>query len=65
MPYLLSIDDAIFFLSDKINQDPLEEHFGRIRMRGGGSQNPLIVGSALRIRSALGFPWKYSWRNAR
>ena len=60
MPYLLSIDDAIFFLSNKINQDPLEEHFGHIGMRGGGSENLPIVGSALLIRSALGFPWKYS-----
>ena len=34
------MDGAKFFLSDKINQDPLEEHFGHIRMRGGGSENP-------------------------
>ena len=34
------MDGAKFFLSDKINQDPLEEHFGHIKMRGGGSENP-------------------------
>ena len=34
------MDGAKFFHSDKINQDPLEEHFGHIRMRGGGSENP-------------------------
>ena len=40
VPYLLSMDGGKFFLSDKINQDPLEEHFGHIRMCGGGSENP-------------------------
>ena len=34
------MDGGKFFLSDKINQDPLEEHFGHIRMCGGGSENP-------------------------
>ena len=40
VPDLLSVDGAKFFLSDKINQDPLKELFGNIRMRGGGSENP-------------------------
>ena len=40
VPYLLSMNGAKFPLSDKINQDPLEEHFGHIRMRGGGSEIP-------------------------
>ena len=40
VPYLLSMDGAKFFLSDKINQNPSEEHFGHIRMRCGGSENP-------------------------
>ena len=40
VPYLLSMDGAKFYLSDKINQDLLEEHFGHIRMCGGGSENP-------------------------
>ena len=34
------MDGAKFFLSDKINQDLIEEHFEHIRMRGGGSENP-------------------------
>ena len=34
------MDGAKFFLSDKVNQDPIEEHFGRIRMRGVGLENP-------------------------
>ena len=29
-----------FFLSEKLNQNPAEEHFDRIRSRGGGSYNP-------------------------
>ena len=37
--YLLSMDGAKFFPSDKINQDPLEEHFRHIRMCGGVSEN--------------------------
>ena len=40
VPYLLSMDGAKFFLSDKINRDPLEEHFGHMRMGGVGSENP-------------------------
>ena len=31
-----------FFLSDKLNQDPIEEHFGRIRGAGGGSDNSTL-----------------------
>lgn len=31
-----------YFLSDKLNQDPVEEHFGKQRMRGGGSDNPTL-----------------------
>ena len=34
------MDGAKIFLSDEINQDPLEDHFRDIRMRGGGSENP-------------------------
>ena len=40
LPYLLSMDCAKFVLSDKINRDRLEEHFGHIGMRGAGSENP-------------------------
>ena len=31
-----------FFLSDKLNQDPIEEHFGRIWGAGGASDNPTL-----------------------
>ena len=31
-----------FFLSDKLNHDPIEEHFGRIRGAGGASDNPTL-----------------------
>ena len=30
------------FLSDKLNQDPIEEHFGYVRGAGGPSDNPTI-----------------------
>ena len=32
----------MYILSDKFNQDPLEEHFGRQRMKGGGTDNPTV-----------------------
>ena len=31
-----------FFLSDKLNQDSIEEHLGRIRSAGGASDNPTL-----------------------
>ena len=34
------MDDADIFLSNKLNQDPLEEHFGMVRSRVGASDNP-------------------------
>ena len=34
------MDGVDIFLSDKLNQDPLEEHFGMVRSRGGASNNP-------------------------
>lgn len=39
---LLSMDGIEFVLSEKLNQDPLEEHFGKQRMRGGGVDNPSL-----------------------
>ena len=38
------------FFSDKLNQDPLEEHFGKERMRGGGSDNPTHHTGRLRTK---------------
>lgn len=37
---LLREDDVKFVLSEKFSQDPLEEHFGRQRRRGGNNENP-------------------------
>lgn len=42
VPQILSIDGVEYFLSDKLNQDPLEEHFGKQRMRGGALENPSL-----------------------
>ena len=42
-----------YFLSDKINQDPCEEHFGHIRMGGGSNQNPDALQYGYRSRKAL------------
>ena len=36
---LLTLDVMNYFLSDKLNQNPLEEHFGRQRGCGGASNN--------------------------
>ena len=34
------MDGVDIFLPDKLNQDPLEEHFGMVRSGGGASDNP-------------------------
>ena len=34
------MDGVGIFLSGKLNQDPLEEHFGMVRSGGGASDNP-------------------------
>ena len=34
------MDGVGIFLSGKLNQDPLEEHFGMVRSGGGVSDNP-------------------------
>ncbi len=38
--YLLSKNDGLFLLSEKLNQDPLESYFGKQRARCGRSDNP-------------------------
>ena len=43
VPYLLQFEGFDYFLSDKLNQDPLEEHFSKQRMRGGGNDNPTLL----------------------
>ena len=42
VPDLLSIDGIKYVLTDKFNQDPFEEHFGKQRSRGGGIENPSL-----------------------
>ena len=40
MPKQLPSEDGVdYVLSDKLNQDPLEEHFGKQRVRGGSNEN--------------------------
>ena len=35
-------DENIFILSEKLSEDPLEEHFTEHRRRGGCSDNPTL-----------------------
>lgn len=42
VPIILQIPGVSFFLSDKLNQDPLENFFGCIRQHGGVNDNPTI-----------------------
>ena len=42
VPLLLKINGAKHVLSDKFNQDSLEEHFYRQRSRGGANENPTL-----------------------
>jgi hypothetical protein len=42
IPELLRKDGIQYVLSEKLNQDPLEEHFGKQRMRGGANENPSL-----------------------
>ena len=39
---LLTLEGVSYFLSDKLNKDLLEEHFGRQRVCGGASDNPTL-----------------------
>ena len=39
---LLSENGVDYVLSDNFNQDPLEEHFGKSRSRGGSNENPSL-----------------------
>ena len=42
VPHVLELYRVDYFLSDKLNQDLVEEHFSRIRSRGGGSDNSTL-----------------------
>ena len=39
---LLVIDGVDFLLSEKLSQDPLEEHFAKQRKKGGCNENPTV-----------------------
>lgn len=43
VPIILKITGVSFFLSSKLNQDPLENFFGCIRQHGGVNNNPTIM----------------------
>ena len=43
VPIILKISGVTFFLSDKLNQDPLENFFGCVRQHGSANINPTIM----------------------
>ena len=47
---LLKIDGAMYILSDKFDQDPLEEHFG---MKSGGIDYPTVENSGHKKRKII------------
>ena len=58
--YLLTQNsgDKIFFLSERISQDPIENYFGRQRARGGQNEHPtmqqcLYNAAALRTQKSI------------
>lgn len=58
IPIILSIPGVSFFLSDKLNQDPLENFFGCVRQHGGVNNNPTVAEAmkstqTLRVISSL------------
>ena len=42
-----------FFLPDKLNQDPIEEHFGRIQGASGASDNLILEQYGYRNRKII------------
>ena len=42
VPLLLRQDGFDYFLSDRLNQDPVEEHFNKQRSSDAGSEMPLL-----------------------
>ena len=43
VPQLFAIPGVKVFLSERINQDPLEKFFGCQRQRGGRNENPTVA----------------------
>ena len=55
--FLLSRHEGLYFLSEKVSQDPLENYFGKQRARGGRNENPnlkqcLVNSGALRVQKS-------------
>ena len=51
-------ESGLFFLSERISQDPLENYFGNQRARGGRNEHPNVQqclhnAAALRIRKSM------------
>lgn len=42
LPLILDIPGVNIFFSAKLNQDPLEKHFGQLRQRGATNDNPTV-----------------------
>ena len=53
VPIVLKKYGVDFFLSDKLNQDPIEEHFGCIRGAGESSDNPNLEQYGYRNRKII------------
>ena len=56
--YLLSQEQGLFLLSEKISQDPLENYFGQQRARGGRNEHPNMQqcihnAAALRVQKSF------------
>lgn len=57
--FLLTEANAkLFFLSERISQDPLENYFGQQRARGGRNENPnlqqcLYSAAAIRVQKSI------------
>ena len=56
--FLLSRDENLFLLSERISQDPLENYFGKQRARGGRNENPnfeqcVMNAAALRVQGSV------------
>lgn len=57
--YLLPEEEStLFFLSEKISQDPVENYFGKQRARGGRNENPTLHqcvynAAALRVQRSM------------
>ena len=43
LPIVLAIPGVKLFITDKINQDPLEKVFGRLYQHGRANQNPTVA----------------------